>query len=65
MYITNNKGPSVLPCGTPLVTFTTDYRVPSTQTCCVRLDRNDCIHLSTGPSISCAVNLCISLQWHT
>ena len=62
MCTTNNKGPSILPYGTLLVTFTTDDRVLLKQTCCVRLDRNDCIYLSTGPSIPYAVNLCISLQ---
>ena len=46
MWIRKRVGPGTLLLGTPEVTLMKAEVLPSRRTCCVRLERNDCIQLS-------------------
>ena len=61
--ITNNRGPSTLPWGIPLVTFLGSDNSPFITTCWVLLLRNDLIQWIISPLIPYCFALCISLWW--
>jgi len=50
-YNKNSKGPSTLPCTTPLISHLALETLDTTRTYCVRLLNNSSIHLSKLPHI--------------
>ena len=65
MRIRNKRGPSTLPCGTPLVTLDEDDLVLLTMTCWVLWDRKDWIHLPSFPVTPAAFSFLRSIPLST
>jgi len=69
MYIRNNKGPNILPCGMPLNTLNHDDFSPFKTTHCFLLHRKSVIHSSKSVSMLyvfiLSSNLCKRANEHT
>ena len=65
MWTRKSSGPSIVPWGTPDITFVSEEDSPSTTTFISLLHKNDAIHECNLPLIPYDSSLCSSFLWGT